>query len=89
MYSFPFVVPFSIELLAHLIRSNRNIIGANIKGKAHVIILFADDITLFLYKPSAAISVLNGILYTYQIFTGLKINNAKSKLLCLNTYTDT
>ena len=79
----PLLFIIAIEPLAIAIRSNPNISGITINEVDHRIALYADDVILFLTKLSQTIPELENMIKEFGVFSGYKINNAKSSLMML------
>lgn len=76
----PFLFNLAIELLAALIRSNRNIRGIAL-GKEEVKLLqFADDLTCLL-ADEQSLSELITTLWKFSTWSGLEINKRKPKII--------
>ena len=77
----PYLYIVVAELLAIMIRKNKDIEGIDIEGTIHKIMQFADDTTILSMLKQESITA---IFQTFDIFegvTGLKINYDKTELL--------
>ena len=81
----PYIFLFCAEVLAILLKNNKDIKGIVINDKEHVISQFADDTTLILDgSRKSLISALETLEYYAQI-SGLRINNSKTKIIWLGS----
>ena len=85
----PYLYIVVAELLAIMIRKNKNIEGIDIEGTLHKIMQFADDTTILsMFKQES----ITAIFQTFDIFegvTGLKINYDKTELLRIGSLCNT
>ncbi len=84
----PLLFALSLEPLAQAIRQSETITPINIWNTHHHISLFADDILLFLEKPSHSIPRVFNLFDHFGSLSGFKIYWSKSCLLPLNTKID-
>jgi len=76
----PYLFILAIEIMAIMIRENRDIKGFNLdKDTMLKILLFADDTTFFLQNPESLKKVLEDFS-KFQLYSSLKINVDKSEV---------
>lgn len=73
-----FLFIITIELMADQIRQSSKIKGVKIGEFEYKIAQYADDLLIFLRYEEAAMLELVSILHNFMLFSGLKINYAKS-----------
>ena len=66
------------------IRAEANLSGITIGDHEHRILLYADDVILFLSNLSNSVQTLLHLIDRFGQFSGYSINNAKSSILFLN-----
>ena len=74
----PYLFILVIEILASLVRQNRQIEGIWIGEKHKKLELFADDSTFFL-KDIASLNAVLKSIQEFYLFSSLKINTTKSE----------
>ncbi len=75
---------FAIEPLALAIRQHPKILSIKIEESEHIILLFADDIIIYLSNLTISIPTLVSFIESFGKFSGYKVNNSKSTILFLN-----
>lgn len=70
-----------MEPLAEAIRCNEKISGIKTKQDQHEIVLYADDVLLFLTNPSTSLPELIQVVNRFSSFSGYKINFGESVAL--------
>ncbi len=80
----PLLFLFAIEPLALAIRQHPKILGIKIEESQHIILLFADDIIIYLSNLTTSIPTLVSFIESFGKFSGYKVNNSKSTILFLN-----
>lgn len=80
----PLLFALAIEPLAVAIRSHPSIKAKQIGGVTHKILLYADDVLLYLTDPGLSIPALLETLTEYSTILGYKINLTKSVIMPLN-----
>ena len=81
----PYILLLCAEVLAILLKNNKDIKGIVINDKEHIISQFADDTTLILDgSRNSLISALETLEYYAQI-SGLRINNSKTKIIWIGS----
>lgn len=80
----PLLFALAIEPLAVAIRSHPSIKAKQIGGVTHKILLYADDVLLYLTDPGLSIPALLETLTEYSTISGYKINLTKSVIMPLN-----
>ena len=79
----PYIFILCVEILAHLIRKNRNIKGIKIKSKEYLISQYADDTSLILEATEKALKNALNIITYYAKFSGLSMNHDKTRVIWL------
>ena len=74
-----------IELLAIMIRSNKNIEGININGVKNLLALFADDMNIFMLNKEKSWQELTRMLRYFEQISGMKVNYDKSTIYRLGS----
>lgn len=77
----PLLFAIFIEPLAERIRQNGNIKGINITGSEQKLALLADDILVYLSKPTESLMELMSVLKEYGLYSGYKLNIQKTQVL--------
>ena len=78
----PYLFIIALETLAIKIRNDDSIKGFKIGGETIKLSLFADDMTCFL-RDKASYTSLFGILETFELCSGLRVNHEKTEILAL------
>lgn len=79
----PLLFAIVIEPLAEAIRNSPDITGISTGGKDHKIVLYADDILLFVTNPQTSVLAVLEVINQFSVFSGYKINFSKSEVLPL------
>uniref|UniRef100_A0A669E7Y6 Reverse transcriptase domain-containing protein n=1 Tax=Oreochromis niloticus TaxID=8128 RepID=A0A669E7Y6_ORENI len=79
----PLIFALVIEPLAEAIRNNQSISGYQIQGVEFKILLYADDVLLFVTNPQDAIPSVLSIIETFGYLSGYKVNMNKTIALPL------
>ena len=66
------------EILAIIIRNNKNINGIIINNKEHKLSQYADDRSFTLDRSSKSLNATLDVLFEYSKFSGLKVNFEKT-----------
>uniref|UniRef100_A0A669B786 Reverse transcriptase domain-containing protein n=1 Tax=Oreochromis niloticus TaxID=8128 RepID=A0A669B786_ORENI len=74
----PLIFALVIEPLAEAIRNNQSISGYQIQGFEFKILLYADDVLLFVTNPQDAIPSVLSIIETFGYLSGYKVNMNKT-----------
>lgn len=82
----PLLFCLVIEPLAMAIRKEENFPGVQVGGTAHKLMLYADDIILFVSEPDRSIPTLFKIINSFSNLSGYKVNWSKSKALPLTAH---
>ena len=82
----PAMFCLAIEPLAVAVRQNPNFPGVAAGGSAQKLMLFADDILLFVTDPANSIPALLSTIHSFSRFSGYKINWSKSEALSLTAF---
>lgn len=77
----PQIFALCIEPLAESIRENRKIKGLIIKGDEHKLVLYADDIILYLTDIHNSVPVLLDEINRYGVLSGYKLNLNKTEAM--------
>lgn len=77
----PLLFALTLEHLAQKIREDTQITGLLVGGTEHKILMYADDILLYLSKPKTSLSTLLSVIDTFSQLSGSKINWTKSEVL--------
>lgn len=80
----PLLFVLYIEPLAQWIRNNENIEGIHINGEVHKLALYADDILIYLSKPTNSFLELMNTLEKFGRYAGYKLNIQKTQTLTFN-----
>ena len=78
----PYLFILVLETLAIQIRSDNSIKGIQINNHGFKLIIFADDLTVFL-KDSASFHRLVAMLQIFSQYSGLKVNKEKTEVMNL------
>lgn len=71
----------SVEVLGQLIRDEGQIKGVNIGGQVHKILLYADDVLLYLTDPVASIPCLLNKIKTCRYYSVYRLNIDKTEAM--------
>uniref|UniRef100_A0A669DHM2 Reverse transcriptase domain-containing protein n=1 Tax=Oreochromis niloticus TaxID=8128 RepID=A0A669DHM2_ORENI len=82
----PLLFALALEPLAVAIRREPNFPGVNIGRDCHKLLLYADDILLFISDPEKSLNSLQAIINTFSAISGYKVNWTKSEALPLTSY---
>lgn len=82
----PLLFCLVLEPLAAAIRMAPDFPGITAGGKVHKLMLFADDILLFVSEPNRSLTCLLNIIRSFSKFSGYKVNWSKSEALPLTAY---
>ena len=74
-----------IEILAHRLRTDKNVKGFEIGNVSHLLEIYADDLTIFLSPKSENLRQVLEILDAFFILSGLKISVSKTKAIWFGT----
>ena len=77
----PYLFTIGVEILGYLIRCNNSIRGIHIGHTEVKISQYADDTLFFLDGSDESLLFCTNILHFFGDFSGLKLNNSKSKLI--------
>lgn len=77
----PLLFALALEPLAETIRIHEQIHGYNTKYTTNKISLYADDILMYITKPSESIPKVLETINLFSSFSGYRINWGKSELL--------
>ena len=81
----PYLFILCAEILAILIKQNKDIKGITIGNKEHKISQYADDTSLALdVTPKSLFSALETLDFFYKL-TGLKVNSSKTKIVWIGS----
>lgn len=83
----PLLFDLAIEPLAQAIRQNASISGIFVGDREHKITLYADDVLIHLLNPQTSIPSLVKVISSFGLFSGYKINFAKSEAMPLGCLT--
>lgn len=79
----PYLFILCAEILAVMIRNNKNIKGIYVGSKEYKISLYADDTTLFLDGSKDSFEYCVQTILEYAKFSGLNMNFDKTNVICL------
>ena len=79
----PLLFTVLIEPLAEAIRKDPLMAWLDVGKKSHKIALYADDMLLFMFNPSVAVSRFIQIIARFAAFSGYKVNLFKSEAMPL------
>ena len=85
----PLLFCLALEPLAAAIRKDSNFPGIKSEGSTQKLMLYADDILLFVSDPAKAIPSLLNTITTFSGFSGYRVNWPKSEALPLTQYCPT
>ena len=77
----PFIFVLCVEVLACMIRSNKNIKGITVNGTEYRISQYADDTSLLLDGSSSSLNETLKVLTQFSEFSGLKVNFDKTQVI--------
>ncbi len=83
----PLLFDIAIEPLAQAVRQNSFISGIFVGDREHKITLYADDILIHLSQPQTSVPCLIKVISSFSVFSGYKINFAKSEAMPLGSLT--
>lgn len=81
----PYLYLIVAEILSLLLRKNENVKGIRIGNYETLLRQFADDTTVFLDGSEKSFRETIGILDTFALMSGLKINNEKTQILWIGS----
>ena len=82
----PLLFCLAIEPLAAAVRKDPDVPGVVIGGSVHKLMLYADDILIFITNPGKSVPALLRIIESFSSFSGYRVNWAKSEALPLTSY---
>ena len=82
----PLLFALALEPLAAAVRKAPDFPGIQIGESAHKIMLYADDILIFVSQPLRSLPALFGIIESFSKLSGYKVNWGKSEALPLTSY---
>ena len=82
----PLLFAIALEPLAAAIRKNQEFPGIKINNECHKLMLYADDILLFVSDPEHSLPSLFRTIDRFSSISGYKINWSKSEALPLTPY---
>lgn len=85
----PLLFFIALEPLAAEIRQDENFCGIDFAGSVHKLMLYVDDILLFVSDPQVSVPSLLNIINSFSKFSGYKVNWAKSEALPLTKFCPT
>ena len=85
----PLIFDLAIEPLAEAIRSHINISGIQVGPINHKIVLYADDVLLFVTNPSESIPAIMSVINMFGAFSGYRLNFDKCVTMPLGGSVDT
>ena len=71
--------------MARFIRNHNGIVPIKITEDSTAISLYADDTTIITYRNKDTITKIFKALDEYAIISGLKVNKAKTQIMCTGT----
>lgn len=77
----PFIFVLCVEVLAYMIRSNKNIKGITVNSTEYKISQYADDTSLLLDGSSSSLKEALEVLTQFSEFSGLKVNFDKTQVI--------
>lgn len=83
----PYLFILCVEILGHMIRQNKDIVGIKIHKIEHVISQYADDTQLFLNASERSLKTALQMLTLFHKISGLKINVEKTKVAWIGSKT--
>ena len=84
----PYIFILCAEILALLIRKNKNIRGIEVGGKEYLVSQYADDTSLTLDASELSLKTTFKILKFYADASGLQVNIEKTKVIWLSSLKD-
>lgn len=84
----PLLFALALEPLAETVRSHQGLSRVKLGDKEYWLLLYADDILLFITNPAKSIPTLISIINEFGLFSGYKINYNKSEALPLGVCRD-
>lgn len=81
----PLLFALAIEPLSIKLRSSTNIQGIHRMGTEHRLSLYADDLLLYISDPVRCVPFIINSLKEFGVFSGYKLNLAKSECFPINT----
>lgn len=82
----PLLFCLALEPLAASIRKNSDFPGVIAGGEVHKLMLYADDILLFVSDPSRSIPCLLRTIDSFSKFSGYRVNWSKTEALALTAF---
>lgn len=80
----PLLFAIFLEPLSQWIKLNENIKGIDMEGGVQKLSLFADDVLVFLSRPSTSLPALMSTLTDYGLLSGYKVNVQKTQVITFN-----
>lgn len=76
----------ALEPLAAALRSSTDFPGVSVGGIVHKLMLYADDVLLFVSEPQRSVPCLLNIINSFSKISGYKVNWSMSEALPLTPY---
>ena len=81
----PYIFILCAEILANMIRKNKDIKGIKIKNKKYLISQYADDTSLILEATEKALKTALNLISYYAKFSGLSMNIDKTRVIWIGS----